>query len=104
MNDQLTTVLLFTLAPVGTMVVGGVIAAFRAPGAKLGSAIHHFAAGVVFAALAVEVLPNVIHRKAPIAAAVGFAIGVAFMLGLRALATAGRREFGRGICRRRKQA
>lgn len=80
---MLTQVLLYALAPVAAMAVGGVIAAFRPPGARLASAIQHFAAGVVFAALAVELLPDVVHRDAPFAAAVGFAIGVALMLGLR---------------------
>ena len=86
MSDALTQVWLFTLAPVAAMAVGGGVAAFRPPGARLGSAVQHFAAGVVFAAVAVELLPDVVHRNAPLAAAVGFALGVALMLGLRALA------------------
>ena len=86
MDATLVQVLLFTLAPVTAMAVGGVIAAFRPPQARLSSAIQHFAAGVVFAALAVEVLPDVVHRDAPYAAAAGFAAGVAVMLGLRIFA------------------
>ena len=68
------------------MAIGGGVAAFRPPKARLSSAIQHFAAGVVFAALAVEVLPDVVHRDAPFAAAAGFAAGVALMLGLRTFA------------------
>lgn len=86
MDAPLLHVLLFTLAPAAAMAVGGSIAAFRPPQARLSSAIQHFAAGVVFAALAVEVLPDVVHRDAPFAAAAGFAAGVALMLGLRTLA------------------
>ena len=82
----LSSVLLFTLAPVVAMAIGGVIAAYRPPKARLGSAIQHFAAGVVFAALAVEILPDVVHRNAPFAAAGGFAAGVALMLALRTFA------------------
>ena len=92
MSDALTQVWLFTLAPVAAMAVGGAVAAFRPPGARLGSAVQHFAAGVVFAAVAVELLPDVVHRDAPLAAAVGFALGVSLMLGLRALA----RRWGAG--------
>ncbi|UJM92016.1 ZIP family metal transporter [Rhodanobacter denitrificans] len=88
---MLTTVLLYALAPVATMALGGLIAAFRTPGPKLGSAIQHFAAGVVFAALAVEILPDVVHRDAPLASLGGFAAGVLLMLGLR---VAGRRLEG----------
>lgn len=86
MSEALIQVLLFTLAPVAAMAVGGAVAAFRPPGARLGSAVQHFAAGVVFAAVAVELLPDVVHRDAPVAAAVGFALGVTLMLGLRSLA------------------
>lgn len=90
---MLTTVLLFALAPVVTMALGGVIAAFRAPGPRLGSALQHFAAGVVFAALAVELLPDIVHRDAPLAALGGFAAGVLLMLGIR---LAGRRAENSG--------
>ena len=96
MSDALTQVWLFTLAPVAAMAVGGAVAAFRPPGARLGSAVQHFAAGVVFAAVAVELLPDVVHRDAPLAAAVGFALGVALMLGLRALARRWGGEAGEG--------
>ena len=73
MSAALILVLLFTLAPVAAMAAGGVIAAYRPPQARLSSSIQHFAAGVVFAALAVEVLPDVVHRDEPFAAAAGFA-------------------------------
>lgn len=86
MSAALIQVLLFTLAPVAAMAAGGVIAAYRPPQARLSSSIQHFAAGVVFAALAVEVLPDVVHRDEPFAAAAGFAAGVLVMLGLRTFA------------------
>lgn len=86
MSAALVQVLLFTMAPVVAMAIGGGIAAFHPPRPRLSSAIQHFAAGVVFAALAVEVLPDVVHRDAPFAAAAGFAAGVALMLGLRTFA------------------
>ena len=96
MNATISSVLLFTMAPVAAMAIGGVIAAFRPPQARLGSAIQHFAAGVVFAAVAVEVLPDVVHRNAPFAAAGGFAAGVALMLALRTFARRFEKEAAQG--------
>ncbi len=76
-------VFLFALGPAVAMALGGVVAAFRAPGPRLSSYFQHFAAGVVFAAVATEVLPDVLHERAPIAAIIGFAGGTAIMLFIR---------------------
>ena len=79
--------------------MAGLIAATVRPGEKLTSGVQHFAAGVVFAAAAIELLPQVL-RQNPWVAIVGFAAGVLVMFGMRALtswlearthATAGRR-------------
>ncbi len=78
-----TTVLLYSLAPVLAMAAGGLFGAFKRPSARLGSATQHFAAGVVFSALAVEILPDVMRRHQPVATLGGFAVGVLLMLGLR---------------------
>lgn len=47
------------------MIVGGIAAAFHSPGAKVRSGILHFAAGVVFSVVAVELLPDVVRGHAP---------------------------------------
>ncbi len=84
MNSQtLSKVLLFSLLPVVAMILGSVIAAFRVPGAAMRSAILHFAAGVVFSVVAVELLPDIIKQHAPLEVAIGFGLGIAAMLGLR---------------------
>lgn len=83
MTASLQGVLLFTLLPVIAVIVGGVVAAFKAPGARASSYFQHFAAGVVFAAVAGEVLPEVLAEHAPIPAIIGFALGVAVLLGVR---------------------
>lgn len=83
MTDSFQGVLLFTLLPVVAVIVGGVIAAFKAPGPRASSYFQHFAAGVVFAAVAGEVLPEVLREHAPIPAIIGFALGVAVLLGVR---------------------
>lgn len=81
--SNLLNVLLFTLIPVGATLASGIIAAFRPPGAKLGSYLQHFAAGTVFAAVADELLPEVISEHDPVATIFGFALGVAVPLVLR---------------------
>ena len=78
-------VLLHAAFPAAAVVVGGIAASIRAPGPTTRSAVQHFAAGVVFAALATELLPDVMHRRLPLVTIVGFALGVAAMLGLKAL-------------------
>lgn len=79
MNTVLS-ILLYALIPAATILLGGVLAVLRPPGAKVRSAVQHFAAGLVFAAVAVEILPGMIHERKPVAATIGFAIGVALMM------------------------
>lgn len=80
-----TQVLLYALVPAAVMVVGAVIAIIRPPGAAIRSAILHFAAGVVFSVVAVELLPDIVARHRPLEVGLGFAIGVGVMLALRSL-------------------
>lgn len=47
--------------------------------------MQHVAAGVVFAAVAGEVVPDIAQRHSPTATVVGFAFGTAVVLGLRQL-------------------
>jgi ZIP family zinc transporter len=76
-------VLLFALVPSLTLIVGGVAALFWTPSAAWRSAILHFAAGVVFSVVAVELLPDIVKQHAPLEVALGFGTGVAVMLGIR---------------------
>ena len=75
--------LLYSAIPVAAMVIGGTLAIFRPFSGRLRSNVQHFAAGLVFAAVAVEVLPDLMHYHAPAWAAAGFAIGAATMLLIR---------------------
>ncbi len=77
-------IFLFALLPVTTMIIGGAVAVWRPPNSKWRSAILHFAAGVVFSVVAVELLPDVVSRHRPLEVAIGFALGVAVPLGVRA--------------------
>ncbi len=84
MAGTLVTALSYTSLGVVAALVGGVIAVYRAPGAQMESNIQHFAAGVVFAAVAAELLPD-IHDNTPQVVVAGFAVGVAAMLGVHQL-------------------
>ncbi len=67
------------------MVASGAIATLRTPSPWLRTAILHFAAGVVFAVVTVEIVPDVMRAHRAGETIVGFVIGVAAMLGIRAL-------------------
>lgn len=80
-----TTMLGFSLLPALVMIAGAALAVWRTPGPMLRSAILHFAAGVIFSVVAVELLPDIVQHHAPYEVALGFGLGVATMLGLRYL-------------------
>jgi ZIP family zinc transporter len=79
-----TSVLLYSLLPSVVMVAGAVIAVLRSPEPVLRNVILHFAAGVVFSVVAVELLPDIVRQHEPFWVVIGFSLGVAVMLGLRA--------------------
>lgn len=79
-------VLLFALIPFATMVSGGIIATVKKPGGHLRSLILHFAAGVVFSVVAVEILPDIIKNHMPLLTIIGFVLGLLTMMGVRKLA------------------
>lgn len=83
---SLAGVMMFAAVPAAAVIVGGVVAAVRTLGPKVQSAVQHVAAGVLFAALATELLPDVVHRRLPWVTLGGFALGVIAMLLLKALA------------------
>ncbi|MGT2467722.1 ZIP family metal transporter (plasmid) [Mesorhizobium atlanticum] len=71
---------IYTLIPAAAAIGGAVVAVNARPGPVVVSAIQHFAAGVVFAAAAGEILPDVMHRGSPWATVIGGGIGVIVML------------------------
>lgn len=79
------TILGYALIPTAATIGGAVLAAYHPPGANLRSAVQHIAAGVVFAAVAGELLPEVMRIHKPVEVAVGFAIGIGLMLLVRRL-------------------
>ena len=87
MTSTVASVLAFASIPALAVMLGGSAAAFRTPSATVRSAVQHLAAGIVFAALAVELLPEVIHRRLPLITVLGFGVGVAVMLGLKSFSS-----------------
>ncbi len=85
MASPLFSVLAFASIPAAAVIAGGVLAAYRTPSPAVRSAVQHLAAGVLFAALATELLPDVVHRRLPWVTLGGFALGVVAMLALKAL-------------------
>lgn len=76
---------MFTFIPLAAVILGSLVAVTRRPSASFISAMQHLAAGVVFAAAAVEILPQVMHEASPVATFVGGAMGIIIMLSLKAL-------------------
>ena len=77
--------LVFTAVPVSAVLIGAILAVWRRPGPALVSAIQHLAAGVVFAAAAVEILPQIMHTGSVFATFFGGTLGVAAMLSVKSL-------------------
>ncbi len=77
--------LLYPLIPVAAVLIGAVFAVWRQPGPKLVSAVQHLAAGVVFAAAASEILPQVKHEGSLWATGIGGTLGVVVMLTVKSL-------------------
>ena len=86
MSAPLSQILSLTLIPVAATILGGTFASFRTPSEKVRSFVQHFAAGVVFAVVAGELLPEITREHRPLGVAIGFAIGVLLMLAVRQFA------------------
>ncbi|MCO6838285.1 hypothetical protein LVR70_28965, partial [Pseudomonas aeruginosa] len=75
----------YALLPTVALLGGGVLALFTRLGPQARSAILHFAAGVVFSVVAVEILPDVVRLHDPWLTALGFGAGIGLMLLIRQL-------------------
>ncbi len=78
----MTSAVLYTLFPAAATVVGAAVALYRRPGDAAMRVIHHFTAGIVFAAAATEILPD-LKQQSPVAVLLGGAAGVLLMLLVR---------------------
>ena len=78
-----TTAVALVAFPVLAGIIGATVAVIRSPSAALVAGVQHFAAGVVMAAVAGEVLPDLRARGPLWAIIVGFSTGVALLVLLR---------------------
>lgn len=76
----MTTALLYSLIPVAAAVVAALAAIFLKGSGRLQSIVQHLAGGVVFAAVALEITPDLMERHAPIPTAIGFVAAVFALL------------------------
>lgn len=81
--NVVTTAALLVIFPVLAGIMGGVIAVLRTPPAALVSGVQHLAAGVVLAAVAGEVLPDLRQRGSLGLVVVGFTVAVALFVVLQ---------------------
>ncbi len=89
MNNSFWQVMGYALIPALAVLIGGIIAAFWKPAATIRSLVQHFAAGLVFAAVAAEILPDIMHEHNALATVVGFSVGVLLMLAVKYFAEGG---------------
>ena len=83
MPAELHLLLPYVLMAAAVGAAGGLLAAFWAPGLKARSAVQHFAAGVVFAAVASDLIPEVEKAGKPFGILAGFAAGGLVMIGMK---------------------
>ncbi|WP_395048062.1 ZIP family metal transporter [Flavobacterium sp.] len=76
----ISEVYLYALIPVISILMGGVAGLFTMPSGAFKSSVLHFAGGVVFSVVAVELLPDIIKFHKPIEVAIGFGLGIFTML------------------------
>lgn len=76
---MITKIFLFSLLPSLAMLGSGWLALWKQPGENLRGIILHFAAGVVFSIVAVEILPDVIKKHLPLEVLLGFGTGIGLM-------------------------
>lgn len=83
MPSELQIILPFLLIAAGAGLVGGFVAFFWAPGLHARSALQHFAAGVVIAAVASDLIPEVEKIGTALGILAGFAAGGLIMIALK---------------------
>jgi len=83
MQSLLSNTLFLIMFPSFTVLAGSVIGFVRTPGRKATSIIQHFTAGLVLAAVAIELLPQLTKAGNRQALILGYACGLGLMLGVK---------------------
>lgn len=85
MSVPLTETAKYIIFPLLAAGLGTVIALRRQPSVQIKSLVRHIAAGLVFAAATVELLPELLKDKQPLATILGFAVGVGLLMLVKVL-------------------
>ncbi|MFD2933638.1 ZIP family metal transporter [Spirosoma flavum] len=85
MTPLFQQIITYGLLPTVALTSGGLLALSIRLGTQARSAILHFAAGVVFSVVAVEILPDIVRLHDPWLTVVGFGLGIGLMLLIRHL-------------------
>ena len=83
MSDTLLPPLVSSAVLAATMIASGIAAIYLRPGKTLCTLILHFAGGMVFAIVSMELWPFVRQGHVTIAEGLGFFLGIAVLLGFR---------------------
>ncbi len=81
--ETILKVLPFILIPTLVTILAGVIATFYNTSKNIQSVILHFAAGVVFSVVSVEIIPDIIRIHKPLYIVIGFSLGIITMLSIK---------------------
>jgi zinc transporter, ZIP family len=83
MPGHIHLILPYLLAACGAGILGGILAFFWSPGIHARSAVQHFAAGVVIAAVATDLIPEIESIGKPFGIMIGFIAGGMMMIFLK---------------------
>jgi ZIP family zinc transporter len=81
----LTETAKYIVIPLLAPALGALITLRSKPTSQVKSLVRHIAAGLVFAAATIELLPSLLKDKQPLATIVGFALGVGLLLAVNRL-------------------
>jgi zinc transporter, ZIP family len=82
----------FLLAPSVIILIAAVVANWLAPGPKVTSNLQHLAAGIIFATIATEVVPELLGGGQIGAVSIGYGLGMCLIVGVRYFATKNKSE------------
>jgi ZIP family zinc transporter len=88
------TALFYSLIPVAAALIAALGAIFLKGSGRLRSVVQHLAGGVVFAAVALEITPDLMKKHAPLPTAAGFVAAVVGLLLLARLEQSGNPKAG----------
>ena len=83
---NISEVYLYALIPVISIQIGGLLGLFTKTTGTFRSSVLHFAGGVLFSVVAVELLPDIVKCHKPIYVAIGFGLGIFTMLAVKIFA------------------